>query len=202
VVPPAPSGPATGHLSLDDDPGPVVERFDEQCVEAVGFVMNVTRVWARLPGEHDRLFELLDDVARVAKLSFRQRGILVTACAATRGDSYCALAWGRKLAAHSGDDVAVSMLRGTDDALDAPDRALAAWARHVADDPNMTTSDDVDALREAGFDDTQILAITVFIGLRVAFSTVNASLGIQPDHEFDDASPVRAAVNFGRRIAT
>jgi hypothetical protein len=30
-------------------------------------------------------------------LSFRQRGILVTAAASALGDSYCSLAWGGKL---------------------------------------------------------------------------------------------------------
>jgi uncharacterized peroxidase-related enzyme len=191
----------TGHLSVAVEPQPVVQRFHEQCAEAVGFVMNVARIWSHLPGEHDRLFDLLDDVARIARLSFRERGILVTAGAATRGDSYCALSWGRKLAKHSGDDVPVSVLRGTDEALTPTEHALAAWARHVADDPNTTTSEDLDGLRDAGYDDTQIFAITFYIGLRIAFSTVNDALGIQPDHEYDDDSPVRSAVDFGRRIA-
>jgi len=199
---PTRASPPTGHLDVDAAPGPAVERFHEQCAEAVGFVMNTARVWSRLPGEHDRLFELLDDVARVARLTFRQRGILVTACASRLGDSYCALAWGRKLADHSGPDVAVSVLRGVDDALDTSERALASWARHVAGEPNTTTADDLDQLRDAGYDDTQILAITLYVGLRIAFSSVNDALGIQPDREFDDGGPVQAAVDFGRRIAT
>ena len=90
----------------------------------------------------------------------------------------------------------VSVLRG-DDSLDRPERALAAWARHVAGDPNGTTADDLDPLRAAGYDDTQILAITLYVGLRIAFSTVNDALGIQPDREYDDPGPVRA----GRRAS-
>ena len=125
---PTPAGPPTGHLGVEPDPGPDVERFHQQCADAVGFVMNVARVWSRLPEQHDQLFALLDDVARVAGLTFRQRGILVTACAARLGDSYSALAWGRKLAVHSGPDVPVSVLRGSDEALSEPERALAAWA--------------------------------------------------------------------------
>ena len=198
---PTRASPPTGHLRVEADPGPDVERFHQQCADAVGFVMNVARVWSRLPEQHNQLFALLDDVARIAGLTFRQRGILVTACAAQLGDSYCALAWGRKLAGHSGPDVPVSVLRGADEALSEPERALAAWARRVAGDPHATVPDDLDPLRAAGYDDTQILAITLYVGLRIAFSTVNDALGIQPDHEFEDAGPVRAAVTFGRRIA-
>ena len=61
------------------------------------------------------------------------------------------------------------------------ERALAAWARRVASDPNATTESDLDGLRDAGYDDPQILAITLFISLRIAFSTVNDALGALPD---------------------
>ena len=39
----------------------------------------------------------------------------------------------------------------------------AAWARKVARDPNSTTPADIQALRDAGFDDGQIFAITAFV---------------------------------------
>ena len=71
-------------------------------------------------------------------------------------------------------------------------------------DPNAVESDDVEALREAGFDDPQIFAITVFVALRIAFSTVNDALGARPDRELGRAAPqaVRDAVTFGRPVAT
>lgn len=195
------TGPATGHLNLATEPAPVVDGFLEECAKSVGYVMNTARIWAHLPEEHDRLFDLADHVARVAGLGFRQRGILVTACASTIGDSYCALAWGRKLAAHSGEEVPASVLVGTDAALSEAERALAVWARQVAGRPNDTVAEDVERLREAGYDERQILAITMYVGLRIAFSSINDALGIQPDHELDQPGPVRAAVDFGRRIA-
>ena len=73
------------------------------------------------------------------------------------------------------------MLRGDDSALDDDERVLARWARQIARDPNSTTAADVEALRAAGFDDAQILAITVYVALRIAFSSVNDALGAQPD---------------------
>ena len=55
-------------------------------------------------------------------------------------------------------------------------------------------------LRAVGFDEGQIFAITTFIALRLAFSTVNDALGAQPDAVLAAAVPpeVHAAVTFGR----
>ncbi len=96
------------------------------------------------------------------------------------------------------------MLRGHDEALDLAERALANWARQLARDPNSTTVDDVQALRDAGFDDAQIFAISAYVALRIAFSTVNDALGARPDRQLGVETPaaVRDAVTFGRPIAT
>jgi hypothetical protein len=77
---------------------------------------------------------------------------------------------------------------------------MAMWARNVAADPNVTTPADVQALRDAGLDDGQIFAITAFVALRLAFSTINDSLGAQPDEQLVRSlpEPVREAVTYGR----
>ncbi len=180
-----------------------VRAFYEEDLADAGFVMNSSRVWGHSPELQQRLFALLGEAATAAGLSFRQRGILVAATAAGRQDSYCSLAWGARLAGVAGDDVATAVLRGDDAALDPADRALASWARRVAQDPNGTGPEDVLALREAGFDDRQILALTVYAAGRVAFSTVNDALGARPDAEYREIAPepVREAVRYGRPVA-
>jgi alkylhydroperoxidase family enzyme len=92
------------------------------------------------------------------------------------------------------------VIAGDDGGLDPTDAALARWARQVVHDPNGATAADVEALRAAGLDDAQILAITAFVALRLAFSTVNDALGTRPDAELAAAAPaeVGAAVAFGR----
>jgi hypothetical protein len=59
----------------------------------------------------------------------------------------------------------------------------------------------VDALRAAGFDDGQVFAHTLFVALRLAFSTVNDALGATPDEELAARVPheLRVAVGYGRR---
>ncbi|HZJ04503.1 MAG TPA: hypothetical protein VFD59_03420 [Nocardioidaceae bacterium] len=56
-------------------------------------------------------------------------------------------------------------------------------------EPNTTDPHDVQKLREAGYDDAQILAITTFVTLRVAFSTVNDALGAGPDSALGETAP-------------
>jgi alkylhydroperoxidase family enzyme len=178
-------------------------RLYDADVARDGFVMNLSRAWAHAPDLRTGIGALVEQAAEVGGLTVRQRGVLISAMASTLGDSYCALAWGTRLAGEAGADTAAGVLAGDDGGLDAADAALARWTRQVVRDPNGTAAADVEALRAVGFDDAQILAVTLFVALRLAFSTVNDALGATPDAEVAAAAPaeVRAAVTFGRPAA-
>ena len=77
---------------------------------------------------------------------------------------------------------------------------MAAWARKIVKDPNATTPADVQALRDAELSGEQIFAITAFVALRLAFSTINDALGAQPDPQLVESLPkeVVDAVTYGR----
>jgi uncharacterized peroxidase-related enzyme len=173
--------------------------YDEDIADD-GYVWNVSRLWAHQPESVEQLFGLMSQAFKPSGLSFRQRGILVTAAASALGDSYCSLAWGGKLGKASDPDVAAGVLNGSDAGLTAQEKAMATWARKVARDPNATTTADVQALRDSGLDDSQIFAITTFVALRLAFSTINDALGAQPDAQLAESLPreVRDAVTWGR----
>lgn len=185
-----PESDAAGRLYADD-------------VETLGFVMNGSRLWAHAPQLHDTLFDLLGQATATAGLTLRQRGVLVTATAAELGDSYCALAWGLKLTQAADEQVAVAGLTGDDGPLDDAEQALARWARALVRNPNATTPEDLEPLRRNGFDDAQILAVTVYVAGRLAFSTVNDALGTRPDHQLAERvpEPVRRAAPAGRPVA-
>jgi hypothetical protein len=70
----------------------------------------------------------------------------------------------------------------------------------VIRDPNATTPADIQALRDCGLDDDHIFAVTAFVALRLAYSTINDALGAQPDPQLLQSLPplVRDAVTFGR----
>jgi uncharacterized peroxidase-related enzyme len=197
------STPDEGFLQVPHSTDAVQALYDSD-VEDLGYVMNASKVWANQPETHDALFDLINQVVETGGLTYRQRGILITALASTLNDSYCSLAWGKNLADEAGPDLSGSVLRGDDNGLEPAERALARWARQVTRDPNSTNATDVEALRDAGYDDAQIFAITAFVALRIAFSTVNDALGARPDRALADAvpAPVRDAVTYGRPPAT
>ena len=193
----------TGSFLGDPRVSPQVRALYDEDLAGGGYVSNGSRLWAHQPETRKGLFELMSQAFRPSGLTFRQCGILVTAAASALGDSYCSLAWGGKLGKASDAAIAAGVLDGSDAGLTDQEKAMAAWARKVARNPNATTPADVQALREAGLGDGQIFAITAFVALRLAFSTINDSLGAQPDAELAHAVPreVREAVTYGRPVA-
>jgi hypothetical protein len=180
------------HSFLAEPPSsPDVERMYADELAASGYVDNLTYVWAHVPSAQDTLVAVMRQAAEAGGLTLRQRVLLVSATASAFGDS------------EAGAELAGGVLRGDDGLLDPAERALAAWARSVARNPNGTTADDVQRMRDAGFDDRQIFAITLYVASRIAFSTVNDALGARPDHQLITAAPdpVRAAVTYGRPAA-
>lgn len=169
----APASAAAAELSSGD-------------LEGLGFLTNVTRLWMHDPSAWDQLFSLIGTTAQTAGLSVAERGVATVVGTSLAGDSYCPLAWGHKLAGATTPEVAASVLRGSDELLDDRGRAISAWARTLASDPRSATTADLDQLAKVGFDSAQILRLTLFISLRIAFATVNGALGARPEQEYVD----------------
>ncbi len=83
---------------------------------------------------------------------------------------------------------------------DTSEAALRRWAQRVVHDPNSASAEDVDTLGAAGLSDREIFEATVYVALRLAFSTVNDALGARPDTKLvaDAPAEVLAAVTYGR----
>lgn len=190
-----------GFLALPDTTEQAQALYDEDAAD-VGFVTNAARLWAYQPDACQALFDLMETAFVRSRLSFRQRGVLVAACASTLGDAYCSLAWGTKLATAADPATAAAVLAGDDSRLSEQEKALAGWARQAVRDPNAATAANVQQLRDAGIDDEQIFAVTLFVALRLAFATVNDALGARPDAGWAARAPVevREAVTFGRAV--
>jgi len=180
-------------------------RIYRSTLDSQGFVMNLTRAWAWRPDVYEGFAALRNQLTSQSTMTPRETAVLVCAAAAELGDSYCALAWGRTLARAADARSAAAVIEGRSTAeMTAREQALASWARKVASDPNGTTADDVSALRSAGLSDREIVEATMFVAFRLAFSTVNDALGLQPDWQLADTAPpeVAAAVTFGRPPAS
>jgi len=168
-----------------------------------GYVDNLTKLWSWRPDVMEAFTELRKQLAARSTLSDRERAVLVCATASSIGDAYCALAWGTKLAQQAGPGIAAEILQMADaHGLTSRERALMQWARQIVRDPNATTAGDVESLRETGLSEAEIFDATVFIAFRLAFLTINDSLGARPDWQLADAAPaeVRRAITYGRPI--
>jgi len=199
------SGDVSQPMFFLDTPSETADarRLFDSDVDEIGYVMNATRLWAYQPVVLEGLFGLMKDASIAADLTVRQRGILVAAMASTLRDSYCSLSWGSKLAGRADAAVAAGVLRGDDDGLTPAEHAMAEWARTITNDPGRASQADIESLRATGFSDRQIFAITTFVALRIAFSTVNGALGALPDASLRTSVPteVIGAVPYGRPIA-
>lgn len=168
---------------------------------ADGYVWNFTRLWSWRSDLAASFVELRSHLMETSALGDRDFAVLVASTAGALGDSYCSLAWGRKLAALTDAETAAAVVSGREaEALSGRETALADWARQVVRDPNATTRADVETLRRAGLGDQEIFEATLFVGLRLAFSSVNDALGTPPDRQLAEGAPevLRAAVSYGR----
>ncbi|MEU4678495.1 hypothetical protein [Micromonospora sp. NPDC023737] len=195
------NGPA---FFLADPPhGPAVAAAYDADVISDGYVNNLTRVWCWRPDVLTSFQALRADLLAESGLSSREVAVMVTATAAARGDAYCALAWGSRLAELSDEATAARVLQGVDSDLSDREVALAGWSRQVVHDPNATTEADLDRLRDAGLSEQEIFEATTWIAFRLAFSTINDALGARPDAQLAERAPklVREAVTYGRPVA-
>jgi uncharacterized peroxidase-related enzyme len=182
-----------------------VEAAYEQDRANDGYVNNNTRLWSYRPDVSDTFVELRSLLMGGSSLTERELAVLLVASVAVRADSYCALAWGTRLARLADDDAAAAVLTGESvESLTARETALAHWARTVAADPNATTPEDVAKLLDAGLTAKEVFEATVYVAFRLAFSTVDNALGAEPDLQLARSAPprVRAAVSFGRPPST
>jgi alkylhydroperoxidase family enzyme len=170
-----------------------------------GYVMNLTRLWAWRPDVDAAFLKARTVLLGGTTLSKREIAVLNVATASRRGDAYCSIAWGTRLAELADGETAGALLRGDETPrLSAREVALARWAELAVSNPNSTAADDVGKLYDAGLSDREIVDATLFVAFRLAFTTVNAALGAQPDSRLAGAAPrdVLSNVTFGRPAAS
>ncbi|GGU36363.1 carboxymuconolactone decarboxylase family protein [Nocardioides albus] len=189
-------------MTFLEEPAPSAgqERLYAADVAEHGYVWDLTQVWAHQPAAKEQLMGLFAAMADAAGLTPRDRAVIVIAQAAAIGDSYCAVAWGQRLTDWADPETAIAALTADDEPFSERERVLADWARTVARSPGNSTPQDIQRLCDAGFMEPQIVALTIFAGLRTAFSSINGALGARPDLPLAEAlnPTVRAAITWGR----
>jgi alkylhydroperoxidase family enzyme len=165
-----------------------------------GYLMNYAHAWAWRQDVTNTFLAARKLLGASTTLSPGEVAVVNAAVAGARRDAACSLAWGTKLAAHTGPAAAAGVLGGATDGLSERERALAGWAATVATDPNAIAEADVGGLRAAGLDDREIAEATMLAVFRLAFTAYNAALGVATDAELVTGAPAEVvrAVTYGR----
>ena len=166
--------------AADDQTRPVYERIARLHPERR--VGNLWQACAPDPIALDALFTLvrtlMDDPA---PLSHAQAEAIVVVVSATNGCNYCVSHHGPRLAAALGNEtLARAVARDHREAnLPARDRVLLDHAVALTCEPAERTEEDVERLREYGFDDLAILKATEIAALFNLVNRLIAGLGVR-----------------------
>ena len=170
-------------------------------IEARGFVMQATACWTARPDLLPAWEDFFGIVRKGFSLSDRDWRLITFVAAQEVPSTYCSFVYGRQLIEDLGSREAVMALQADlrSAGLDERELAMLSYARKVARKASEVTVDDVDALRAAGFDDTQICDIALCASLRCFMARFFDATGAAPEDSFADADPrFRAALTVGR----
>ncbi len=133
------------------------------------------------PGALERVKQLNETLAfGSSALSRVQEEAIATVVAAANLCRYGALTHGGFLRLHSGDEQLASALLAdySQAGLGEEDQAMLAFAVKLTLEPAAMHRDDVEGLRDAGFDDQKILAIVLLTGLVNFMNRLAQGLGV------------------------
>ena len=89
-----------------------------------------------------------------------------------------------EVAGEAGERLAAAIEAGDGEGLSPADAAMLAYARKLTLTPRAVTAADVEALREAGFDDAAILEIAQVVGFFNYYNRLTDGLGIDPEPDW------------------
>lgn len=145
---------------------------------------HVSHIWQVLaldPRGLTGLFSLRSDLMDdPAPLSAAQAEAIVVVVSATNGCGYAVAHYGPKLARSLGEPLARAVAKDYREAdLPARDRVLLDYAVALTCEPAERKQEDVERLREYGFDDAAILKATEITAYYNAANRIVCGLGVQ-----------------------
>ena len=179
-------------LRLDNvtKPAPKIAQMWEESQQRLGYV----REFLKMPFEPDRLALFQGYVNRLmrsddCKLPGRERELIALVVSLENRCEACIITHAGALEAHGMDkrhaDVLLANWRRAE--LSDRERALAEFASNLTLHCDMASEDDLDALREAGVREEEILEVVQIVAIFNATNRLNAGLGIKVDDGAHDA---------------
>jgi AhpD family alkylhydroperoxidase len=166
-------------------------------------VANYERVFSHRPEVYAAWAGL--NGAIKAGMDARRYELATLAAALVLRSSYCALAHASVLLDGGLASVAEveAVVSGDVAPLTAAEAAVVAFAARVVQDATSITQDDVDALRAAGLDDTDVFDVVAAASARCFFSKTLDALGARADARYAALEPaaLRERLTVGRPVA-
>lgn len=158
---------------------PLYQRIRER--SSRGQVAHLYQAMGDDPAMLDTLFAQVRALDDPAPLTVAQKELIVLVVSATNGCGYCVAHHGPRLAKALGDEaLARAVARDYREAnLAARDRVLLDYAVALTCEPAERTQDDVERVREYGFDDATILRATTVAALYNQVNRIVSALGVE-----------------------
>lgn len=156
----------------DDNATPAQKEIFQRAQEAMGMVPNLIRILAGSPAAANAYLDLSARLAETDLTPAEQQAVLLSA-SFENGCHYC-------MAAHTGgakqagmDEDALEALR-TGAELDDPRlAAIRSLTREIVESRGYPSDEAVEAFRDAGFQESQILGVMVGVALKTLSNYVN-----------------------------
>jgi uncharacterized peroxidase-related enzyme len=171
----------------EEDAPPAVKELFDKASERLGFVPNVLRIYALRPRHLELWNALYDDLMRGdSALTKAQREMIAVVVSTVNRCHYCMVSHSAYLRKLTGDPVLVEQLRTNYKYADLEprERAMLDFAVKLTEQSSRCTETDVEALREAGWADEDVMDITEVAAMFNFTNRLASGLGWVPNDEF------------------
>jgi uncharacterized peroxidase-related enzyme len=175
------------HVPPEDEVADEVKELWAKPLEKLGFVPNVLRVFALRPAHLLAWWAYYDELLRgESGLTKAQREMIAVVVSATNRCHYCIVSHTAALRKLTEDPELVDQLAtGYKYApLDDRDRAMLDFAVKLTEESDRCGDEDVDALREAGWNDEEIMDIAQVAAMFNFTNRLASGLGWVPNREY------------------
>jgi uncharacterized peroxidase-related enzyme len=171
----------------EDDVSDEVKALWETRAERLGFVPNVVRNYALRPRHLQLWNEFYEELMRgESGLTDVEREMIAVVVSTVNRCHYCMVSHGAFLRLLTGDPILVEQLRTNDmpGSLEPKQRAMLDFAVKLTEGSHRCTNADVEALREAGWSDEDIMDIAEVTAMFNFTNRLASGLGWRPNDEF------------------
>jgi uncharacterized peroxidase-related enzyme len=171
----------------EDEAPPAVAKLFDKASEKLGFIPNVLRVYALRPRHLELWDAFYDDLMRgESGLTKPQREMIAVVVSTVNRCHYCMVSHAAALRKLTGDPILVEQLRTNYKyaELEPRERAMLDFAVKLTEQSSSCSEDDVEALREAGWSDEDIMDIAQVAAMFNFTNRLASGLGWVPNDEF------------------